>query len=209
MIETGSFAVGDDIDGIPTETTPQFIQTALALSAASPVSDPLETETGFYVLELITEQPSEIPALATIKPAVVADLQRARASQAAIDRARAMADKIRAAVADGKTFSETARAEGLEPVTSAAFRPSDTTPDLPGAPLVKERMLSMAVGQVSEFLRTPDGGVIFTVKERTPPSDDEFAAEQDRTRRLLEQQQRSAVWQAWTRDLIQRRQVSL
>ncbi len=209
VTETDYFAAGDEIPGIAAETAPVFIRSALSLSAASRVSDPVETENGFYVIELLDSQPSEIPALDTIRDRVTADLRKERAVQQAAARARAIAEDIRAAVGAGQTFAAAAQAAGLEPATSKAFQLGGASPDLPGAGQVRERALGMRLGQVSDFIRTADGGVVFAVKERTQPTDQQFEVERARTVQLLERQQQDAVWQAWVRDLLQRRQVNL
>ncbi len=69
--------------------------------------------------------------------------------------------------------------------------------------------MGLATGAVSEFVPTPDGGLVFTVKERVLPSDEEFEAEKEQTAQLVHQQQRAAAWQAWVRDLARRKQASL
>ncbi len=126
-----------------------------------------------------------------------------------ISRGRATAQTIATAVGDGMSFQEAAANEGLDTETSEAFRPEDDTPDLPGAAAIKRQAMGLATGAVSEFVPTPDGGLVFTVKERVLPSDEEFEAEKEQTAQLVHQQQRAAAWQAWVRDLARRKQASL
>jgi parvulin-like peptidyl-prolyl isomerase len=70
---------------------PTVLKAALAL-AAGEVSDPVRSGTGYHVLQVIDRQPDVTPALAEIRPQVVAEFRRRAGDQAL----RAYLDDLRA-----------------------------------------------------------------------------------------------------------------
>jgi parvulin-like peptidyl-prolyl isomerase len=70
---------------------PTALRAALELDEGA-VSDPVRSGTGYHVLQLVERQPDAVPALAEIRPEVVAEWRR-RAGERAL---RAYLDELRA-----------------------------------------------------------------------------------------------------------------
>jgi peptidyl-prolyl cis-trans isomerase D len=205
--ETGFFGLEDPVEGITADRT--FNQRALLLRTDNPVSDPVEGENGYYIMDLVETKPSVIPPLADVKDKVVAALKEQRALEATHRQGGELATKLKAAVAAGKAFADAAQEQQLAVKTSEPFNMTEPTPKLPAGPQVHELALGLRVGAVSDFVPTATGGLIFAVKDRTEPTAEEFEKQRAQMQQVLLRQTREAVWQAWLSELWRNEQVSL
>ena len=145
---------------------PQFNQAAFSLSPEVPFSDPIRGEDGYYVMEYLDSQPSEVPPFDQVKDQVIDLLKQQRARDAAVKQGRELATKVKEAVAAGKSFSDACASLGLKPKTAPPFSIAQDTTNLPFASRIKDMALGMPTNAVSDFILTADGGMFFHVKQR-------------------------------------------
>lgn len=205
VMETDFFGPEDTPAGVT--AGPELNLAAFALTPASPVSDPVEGAGGFYILELIATKPSAIPPFEQVLPQVTEQARRRRALEAAVTRGQELRQKAADLVAAGQSFSNACAQLQLTVQSVAPFAISEEQPDLPAANAVKERCLSLRVGDVSEFFPTTDGGMFFQLAERLSPA--ATAIDRDQMQQRLLHAQQEMLWQNWLNGLWRDQQVDL
>ena len=205
--ETGFFSVRDTVPGVTAGE--EFNQVAFALTPRAPYSDPVGGTNSYYILELLDRQPSAIPPLDQVRSQVIEQVRRTRAFEVTAQQGETTATRLKELLGDGKTFAAASAELKLTPELAAPFSLNDEDVAIPAAVSVKEAALSMRVGDVSRYLKTATGGMVFHLKNRTPP--DPAQLEKDRApfaQRLL-QRNRELLWNSWLGTLWREEQVDL
>ena len=178
-------------DELKYASTPNFQRAALSLSSDSPY-EMVGSPDGAYLLQFVARKPSELPALAAVRTKVVADLTRERALELCRKDGREKRDKFKpdlAALKPGekpKTSLEAlAATAGLKAVTPAPFSIEDSPAGLPYVGLVQRACVSLAPGELSDFVETAEGGFIVQLKQRTVPDEKELAKQDPAIRNRL------------------------
>jgi peptidyl-prolyl cis-trans isomerase D len=187
--EIGPLAQADAIEGVG--RVAEATEAVFGLPTGG-VSAPVKVPGGFAVFRLLDKEDPKLSPLAEVRPQVVRTLRRQKAQEAAKDRARQLAEALRAGgdpralAKDGVTFGET-------PAFSRANPLGDSE-------------LAQAFGSLA--LDLPEGGVggpasgakgLYVVKvlarERPDPAD--FEGARAETERQLLEFKRTMAWQAW------------
>ncbi|MDW8344211.1 MAG: peptidyl-prolyl cis-trans isomerase [Verrucomicrobiae bacterium] len=187
----------------------EFVAAAFALTPSVPFSDPVPAADGYYVLELLERQPSEVMPLSEARAAVVAQLLAQRAREAAVQAGKDALEKVREQIKAGKSFLDACAALGLTPTTAEPFTLMQARTDIPGDQAVREASLRLPEGGVSDFIPTANGGLFFAVLKREPPSQEELEQQRPRMFATVLQQNREMIWQAWLAQLWAEQQVDL
>jgi peptidyl-prolyl cis-trans isomerase D len=206
-VETGYLTRTDEVAGVT--AGPEFLQAAFSLTERAPFSDPVLGQDGYYVIELLDRQRSEILPLAEARPQVVEQLRKQRALEAAVAAGQAAAAKARELVAAGKTFGEVCAELGLTVERAGPFTLSMEKVEIPGDMAVREATLGVAVGGVSPFIRTAQGGVFFHLTAREPPDPAQFEQDQARMTSVVLQRNRETLWNAWLKTILREEQADL
>ena len=149
-----------------------FVKAAFQLSADEPLAGPIVGTDGVYVIALVNQLPSAIPALEQIRSRVMRDFQNHTAVQLAQSAGQNFCSSLAGQMAAGKTFAQTAVAAGHAPLVLPAF--SLSTPEMPelderaSLGQVKQAAFTTAVGRASNFVPTADGGFTLFVREILP-----------------------------------------
>jgi peptidyl-prolyl cis-trans isomerase D len=183
-------------------TNQQFNQAAFALGPDMPFSDPVRGKDGYYVLEYVARQPSEIPPFEQVKDKVVDVIKRQRAYEATAKQGRELDTKVKDAVAAGKSFPDVCASLGLKPRSFGPFTLMDETTNFPSASRVKEIAVGMATNAVSDFIPTATGGLFFQLKQRTPPKPEDFEKDKRQLEAQLLEENREALFQDWANTLV-------
>lgn len=130
----------------------------------------IESPTAFYVFRVDSSRAEGIPPLESIRDQVEATVRGSKARTAAV----ALAEEIRAEVAQGATLAQVAARRGLDYSEPEAFSRL--------APLVERAELSGAafgtpVGEVSAVIAADEGVWVLQALGRTPADSAQFAAE--------------------------------
>jgi peptidyl-prolyl cis-trans isomerase D len=198
--ETDFFSLRDAVPGINAGT--QFNQAAFSLSPEVPFSDPVRGEDGYYVLEYLASQPSEVPPFNQVKERVVELLKQQRARDAAVKQGREVAAKVKEAVAAGKSFNAVCASFGLKAKTPEPFSIAQETTNIPFASRIKDMALGMPTNAVSDFIPTADGGLFFHLKQRTPPSPEDFEKNKAQMAIQLLDRNRQALFEDWANTVL-------
>jgi len=203
--ETDFFSLHGVVTGI--NAGPQFNQAAFSLSPEVPFSDPVRGENGYYVLEYLASRPSEVPPFDQVKERVVDLLKQQQAVDAAVKQGRELAAKVKEAVAAGKSFSDACASARLKAKTLEPFSIAQETTNVPFANRIKDVALGMPTNTVSDFILTPDGGLFFYLKQRTPPNSEDFEKARAQMAVQLLDRNRQALFEDWANAVIRDERV--
>jgi SurA N-terminal domain len=116
--------------------------------------------------------PSQLQTLAAVRDQVVKDYRDSKAQALAKDAGDKFAGALQAGLMQGKSFDAVCAAQGVKPETLPTF--ALTTTNVPPGfdkstfQHLQEMVFTLAVGQSSKFMETPEGGLVAYVKERLP-----------------------------------------
>lgn len=188
LADTDFFAEKDELKYA---STPNFQRAALSLGGDSPY-EVVNAPDGAYLLQFVARKPSELPVLAAVRAKVVADLTRERALELCRKDGREQRDKFKpelTAIKPGETaktsLEKLAAAAGLKAVTPAPFSLEDSPAGLPYAGLVQRACVSLAPGELSDFVETAEGGFIVQLKQRIVPDEKALAKQEPAIRNRL------------------------
>lgn len=158
-----------------------FTETAFELSPDSPISEPIPSLNGVYVIALDKILPSEIPPLAEIRARVTEDLRLREATVMAQRDGTNFASRLMGQMAAGKSFAAAGVADGLEPEVLPPF--SLSTQELPELDdhatigQLRAAAFTTPVGTASRFVETTDGGFVLYIASRLPIDKSQMAAD--------------------------------
>ena len=173
------------------ESAGNFTKTAFALSADSPISEPVSDGDNIYVLALAKTLPSAIPSFEQLRFQVAVDYEQRESTLLAQRAGLAFYQTLTNQLAAGKTFATACVAAGHPPEFLPPF--STSTQDLPElegrATLAQLRQAAYTtpLGKPSAFQPTGDGGFILLVQSKLPIDQTKMKADlPDFTERLRE-----------------------
>jgi peptidyl-prolyl cis-trans isomerase D len=199
---TDFFPRGGPVKGIPQSA--QFARAAFDLAPGA-ISDVLELEDGYYLLQVAELRPARIPELAAVKDAVKADLTKEKQTELAEKDARALLQEA----GGGTALEQAAKKLGLSLKRSDFVKRSDSRPDAGYEPeMVRAAFeLSETKPLPAEPIRTSKGYAVVRFDERKAPSTEGLEKERDQLRDRLLQQKKFKTWEAWLDQL--RRQAEI
>ena len=185
---------------------PEFVRAAFGLSAEEPFSEPILTREAVYVIALLKQLPSEIPAFETIRDKVTADYRLTQATDLARKAGMDFAQTLTKAMGEGKTFTAAAEEAKLKAVQLPPFSLSSqevpATEDhisLSGRGGLKEIAFSTTPGKVSGFRATSEGGIILYVKSQLPIDEAKMKADLPAFATYVRQSRQREAFEAWFR----------
>jgi hypothetical protein len=199
----------------------QLTQYAFQLTPQAPFSDPVQGPDGFYVLHLLNVTESHPLTLEEAKSKIVEALKAETLRQLVATKGAEVGRQIRAALKAGtpldKAVGPTLKVERVPafalveppaPKTEAdkdkpkdpkpkEEKPKDVTPDLPS---IRNAVVSLNPGEVSEFVPAGKGGLVAVLEKRAPADPSGYeAAKTDFESRYISQR-RAAILIEWLRD---------
>jgi len=154
------------------EAPPEFTKTAFELTPDEPLAGPVSGPGAVYIIALIKQLPSEIPAFDQIRARVTGDYRLHEATLRAQRAGTNFVYTLTGPMAAGHTFASACVAAGLQPQALPPF--SLSTRDLPElgerAELdqLKQAAFTTPVGHASGFVETSDGGFVLYVQSQLP-----------------------------------------
>ncbi len=191
------------------EETPQgldvdsdFTAAAFRLNPDQPVSEPIATRDGYYVIALQKRLPEETPPLERIRAKVVADFKLQEARNMARELGIAFSATLTNGLAAGKTFDAVCADAKLRPMGLPPFALGSQ--DLPAGlgesislNQLKQTAFSTPVGKASSFQWTDDGGFVLYVKAKLPLDENRMKAELPTFAQSVRQQWQSEAFNEW------------
>lgn len=185
MADSDFFSESDEL---PYVSAPNFQRVALSLSSDSPY-ELVGAPDGVYMLQFVARKPSELPALAAVRAKAVEDLTRQRAMDLCRKDGQEKQEKFKTAITtagkDKPALEKLAADAGLKAVLPKPFTIEDSPEDLQYVSLVQRACVSLAPGELSDFIQTAEGGLIVQLKQRTPPDEKRLAEQEAEIRRKL------------------------
>jgi len=169
---TAPFALTEAPAAVP--PSPAFNHAAFDLTSDVPVSDAIETDHGYYVLNLVKVDPSAPLPLAQVSPLIEKNLRENGALRQLEEKGVALAKEIRDAVAAGKPFAtaaqDAAAADHLKVTVESLppFIPMQASATLPDASALVPAAISLQPGEVGDFAPATQGGLIPDLEMRSP-----------------------------------------
>jgi SurA N-terminal domain/PPIC-type PPIASE domain len=158
--------------------TPQLAQAAFALTKESPNSDAIQTPDGFDIEHLMNVEPSRSLTLEEARPQIVEALKKQGVQQMVAMKATNIAHQLRDELKSGKPLAEAVAHAGVKaeklPAFALADNPPDAAPDpkpepkkgSPDRQYIKQAASTLSPGSVSDYVDTPDGGLIVVLEKR-------------------------------------------
>jgi len=150
------------------------------------VSEIVELNDGFYLLQVLEEKPPRIPDLEEVRSEVEADLVREQQEE----KARQDAEQILALAKEGKTLEEAGGALDLKAEQTGFFQRNAPIPKIGFDRSLAEEAFSLtADNALPEGVYQIDGNAyVIRFQARKTPADAEFAKEKDAVKNRLAQQ---------------------
>ncbi|MDB6112206.1 MAG: hypothetical protein JWR69_3956 [Pedosphaera sp.] len=172
------------------------------MSATEPFSGAIVGEDGVYVLALKKVVPSEQPPLKDVEAKVTEDYRRGMAGQLAYQAGKTFADGLTNGLPAGKSFAAVAaeakaKTETLPPFSlSTRSLPADLEERLSLGAL-KQAAFTTAVGKVSSFMPTREGGFALYVQSKLPLDEAQVKKEMPEFLAYVRQARQSDAFNQW------------
>jgi peptidyl-prolyl cis-trans isomerase D len=170
------------------------------LNEQEPNSDVIETNRGYYVLQLAGITPPRPLAYEEAKGNLTESLKRERAQEALNIKASEVRNKIEAEMKGGKAFAAAAETAGVKaeefPVFSQKEEPKTKVAN---AEEIMQTASELNEGQLSTVVPSPDGSLIVYVAKRLPIDENQLQADKARLSEGLSDFQQAALFQEWLR----------
>lgn len=194
----------------PQLNDPQLAQAAFLLTPQEPRSDAIQAADGFYALNLTGITEAKPLTLEEAKSKITEAIKTERTHEMASNKGAQIANQIREAMKSGTPLEKVAQDNGakLDRIPPFALmdppaalekgkEPRNEAPDLP---MLKNAVSELGPAEVSDFIPTPDGGLVAILEKREPV--DPAAYQQGKVafdQRYL-RSKRSVVFYEWLRD---------
>ena len=211
VIATGEFTAKTPDPQLP--PVPALSQAAFQLNPAEPFSDAIQGPEGFYVLHLLGVTPAQPLTLEEAKPQIVDKLTKERLRQTVAAKGADTARVIREAIAAGTPLDSALNQVGLQAERIPPFavmdppapppkpeEAQDKKPDAPDLPMIKSAVRDLNPGDSSEFVPSPQGGLVAVVEKRDPADPAGYEAAKTTFEKNYLQSKRAAVFDEWLHD---------
>ncbi len=157
---------------------PKLVQAAFALTKDSPNTDAIQTPDGFDLAHLVKVEPARPLTLEEARPKIVEALKKQNVQQMVAMKATQVAHQLRDDLKIGKPLEQAAAQAGVKaekiPAFALADDPIDAAPapkpeaknESPDMPYIKQSASALSPGGVSDYVGTPDGGLIVVLEKR-------------------------------------------
>ena len=162
--DPGTAARGGDLGWITKgQVVSQFEEAAFALKQGQVAPAPVRTQFGFHVIRVLEIREGGRKPVKDVAPQIRAKLFTEHLEEAAAARAR----EVRPALLAARDFAAEAKRLGFTARESTVGRPAGSAAFARAEPM-QEAAFAVAIGGVSEPVKTPAGLVILKVLERQP-----------------------------------------
>jgi len=188
---------GQAPDGI--ENAQAFSNRAFSLTEEFPNSDAFDLGEQYFVVHLQELEPVRPLTLEEATPRIRDTLKREKASNQLANQASEKRTAIQEAMASGQSWEEAAKAAGLEPVEIPPFSRMEPFLDASDSRTIMQESFTMSENEISEFVSTPEGGLLIYLKERLPIDEDAFEEQKPFLESALASGGESMLFREWLR----------
>lgn len=199
-------AKGGDLGWIARGGVVKPLEDAAFSQAPGALGDVIETPQGFHLVRVEEHQPARVVSFEEAQELVAEDLARVDAAAGA---ARAQAEELSRALAEGRSLVELAREKGLPILRPDALRrrPDGYVPEIGVAPEVVTAAFTLGSEKPSDPTLHSAGENVFVLiqlLEKKTPTDEELAESLGPTRERIAEQRRADVESLWLSELRER-----
>ena len=159
---------------------PELATSAFQLTTPEPNSEPVQVADGFYILHLSGLVEAHPLTLEEAKPKILATLRQQRLHEHVAMKGVQASHQIREETRMGIPLDIAIKNTGLkaEPVPQFSLdekAPAEKDKNFPDFDVIKNAVADLNPGDVSEFVATPQGGLVVILQKREPIDPAEFA----------------------------------
>jgi peptidyl-prolyl cis-trans isomerase D len=179
VLETGEFTAAEPDPQLKGDR--QLAAAAFKLSAQEPHSDAVQVADGFYILHLTGKTEARPLTAEEAKPKIVDALKKARGRELMSTKGAELVQQLREAKQSGQPLDAVIEKAGIKPEKLPAFSLIDEESEKPEADeqkkqppellMVKEAVVSLNPGDVTDFVPSGTDGVIAILEKREPLGD--------------------------------------
>ncbi len=178
-------------------SAPEAARAAFKLTQQDPNSDVIQTDRGYYVIQLAGIIPARPLTFDEAKAQLTDSLKRERAQEALTLKGTEIRNKTEAELKAGKSFADAAQAAGAKAESFPPFSRQEPQFEAPNSGEIMGTAVELNEGQLSSFVPTANGGVIVHVGKRPPVDDAKFQAEKARIIEGVADFKRTSLFQEW------------
>lgn len=199
--ESGFFQREEPISGLG--LAPEASATAFELEPGR-ISDAIRTPQGFAFIGVTAQQDAYLPKLDEVKEKVREDVLRAKAVEAARQKAASLAASFKSG-----DFSRAAKAAGLEVRTTEMIARGAPLPDVGQSDAVDAAVFTLPAGSVTDLIVTDAGVVIAKVAERDDVTPEEIAQGRPALREQLLNERRNRFFSAYMTNVKEKMKIEI
>ncbi|MGB8166308.1 MAG: SurA N-terminal domain-containing protein [Chthoniobacteraceae bacterium] len=180
------------------EKSPKAAAAAFKLTKTEPASDAVQTDKGYFLLQLTDVVPAREKTFDEAKTALAEDLKNERAQEAMTLKATDVRNKIEAELKAGKSFADAATAAGVKAEPYAPF--SLATPPFKEKDGREVTIASrdLEEGQLSQFVPAGSGGgLLVYLAKKLPLDEKEFTDGKEALADQLARGKTESIFHEW------------
>jgi parvulin-like peptidyl-prolyl isomerase len=170
---------------------------AFLLSEEKPVSEPVPTDKGYYILRLEKIEAARPLTLEEAKEQLNDSLKADKVRETLALKAADVRKKIEEALKAGKTFVQAAETTGYKAELPEAFSKSDSTLKGPESGLVQNALSDLKPGGTSQPLDGPEATLLVHLIGRQPIDSADFELKKKELTAMLQSQRADGLLSEW------------
>jgi peptidyl-prolyl cis-trans isomerase D len=204
VMTTKLFTKQGSIDNIADRS--KFISTAFGLPVMS-ISDIQELSDGYYILQVIETESSEIPQLDAVVDRVEADLIKQKKD----DKAKTEAEALFAALKAGKEIDDALKDKDVVKAATGFFQRNDSIPEVGYEPEISSAAFALSQKNKvpANVIKGQKGYYVIQFIDRKLPDPKEMAGKKENIEKLLLQQKSRSAFSAWLAKLKSHSEISI
>lgn len=171
---------------------------AFGLTSEAPISDAIELKNGYAVIALKDIKPAEPLPFEKVQAEVRTQFRQQETTRQLRIKGEEAAANLAKLIEKEIPWKEAVTEAGLQPGKELNIIPADLERESPELEQNAARTITnMEPGSVSSFRPTSDGGVVFFLEQRTPPTEETLRANRESARFQLTARQGASLVREW------------
>lgn len=206
VVETTDFFSRDKGPNLNIKNPERFRSEAFALDDHA-ISEILDLEDGYYLLQAIDSKDSRVPELAEVKEMVKNDLL----AQLRDEKAKLDAETLLAAIKSGKLLDVQSGQFNLKPTQTGYFKRNDPIPKIGYEPAVSEAAfkLTEASRYPENVVQGPKGYYLIAYRDKKNPDASQLDGMRAQMKEQLLQKKESKIFSDWLAQLKQKSDIRI
>ncbi len=204
---------------------PELTQAANQLTPQDPVSDIVQTNEGFHLVRLTDHAPARLLTMEEARPQVVEAMRKNKLRAQLALKAAMGTQEVREKIKAGTPAEEALRQAGFKPERVPQFALLDPAPtpapaaegsptpapkpETPDLDRIKQAVMELNPGEVSQFVPTENGGLVAVLEKREAVSGAESEEQRAALDARIRQGRLSIVFQEWLKERREQANVQL